>query len=1100
MKFIILLVSLLFLTTSCFNSVPSLEFKEYKPAGEKLDLKVAVILGKRLKELYHTTIVTARCEVYDYNIRGNYKYSLERNGTISATNQVGESVKKTFTKGLPYIFEEIDFYENISEIKNKTYYDYILIANFKVGTSYDEQKALNRPTSRDQYKYPLLSDKRNELFKESQFLLSATTDFQIEVLDSKSEENLNSFSYVYKDYKYTFADHCGNNGLLMDHYSQVIGQSMSYGFKNFLTEVENGMRPLVLAKTQEKALPSDLIISASFSDADGFSPNSMIDAGEESAIIVTVKNNGKGTGYSATLETNSDNSKINFKKSLEIGNIPPQETREIKIPLKSEVDISGGKTTFTFNLKERRGYDAKKVMMHVSTAKLQKPELKIVNVEVNDASTGLANGNGNGIPESGESVELTVYVRNQGEGTAYRVELTAASEAPGIEWSKSSSLIGNISPNETSRSTIVFNIPRDFDGKDIKTLLAAEEARKIGAAARNLSLAFSKQTPVLNHSYRIVLNGKEIKSLVNGEEYNVELTIKNDGKIPANDVTASLDPEEGLMLSSRRLHMGKLAAGESKTAKFNISVPRVHARKNAELGLAISQSDFSAVARSISLPIDVKKPELKYLATLKSRSGGNTLMQGERATLELIVINDGNLPAEGVSLKIGSNSEKLKIEGRIEATIGKIPAGSRSSVERFQVFAFRGLHIGEHLLTVDLNQADFETPGQHYAMNIKEEGMDVIEIADNSMRHQRPSGTNSNLPVINIFNLKDVSETSDGSVQLKFEAADKQGLDLVRVAVNGQIVLTERPRSKSKELTVDVPLAIGSNSLSVTVYNRANEFTQKELIITRAAEENVDQPRMTGLKNPDAVAVVIGISKYDDNRIPGVAYARRDAEVVKKYLIETLGFKEENIQELYDEKATATRIKSFVKSQLRNRIKQGSSDVFIFYSGHGMPEDKEAYIAPYDLIPEDIRNSGYAVNELYKELADLKAKSVTVVMDACFSGFSGGEKSLPLIQNASPVFLEVSSPMLKINNGVVFSSSSGKQLSSWYPKKQHGIFTYYFLLGLKGKADYNNDGRITVQEIDDFLGKNVPEKALNLYNREQTPEVRGQKDKVIVSY
>jgi len=138
------------------------------------------------------------------------------------------------------------------------------------------------------------------------------------------------------------------------------------------------------------------------------------------------------------------------------------------------------------------------------------------------------------------------------------------------------------------------------------------------------------------------------------------------------------------------------------------------------------------------------------------------------------------------------------------------------------------------------------------------------------------------------------------------------------------------------------------------------------------------------------------------------------------------------------------------------------------------------------------------VKELYKQMEEIKAKSVTIVIDACFSGKSEGDT--PVIRSASPVFFDISNPLLNVKNGVVFTSSTGKQVSSWYHKKQHGLFTYYFLQGLRGRADTNNDGQITVKELEKHISKNVPEQARILYNREQTPEVMGDKEAVLVKY
>ncbi len=242
---------------------------------------------------------------------------------------------------------------------------------------------------------------------------------------------------------------------------------------------------------------------------------------------------------------------------------------------------------------------------------------------------------------------------------------------------------------------------------------------------------------------------------------------------------------------------------------------------------------------------------------------------------------------------------------------------------------------------------------------------------------------------------------------------------------------------------------------------------------------------------------MIGISRYEDKEIPPVDYARRDAETVREYLIKTLGFKEKNIAVFYDEKATSTKLKSYFNT-LKNRVVSGKSDVFVFYSGHGVPESNEAYFAPYDLVTYDIKTTGYAIKDLYKQMEDIKAKSITIVIDACFSGKSEGDT--PVIKSASPIFFEVSNPLLNVKNGIVLTSSTGRQISSWYHKKRHGLFTYYFLQGLRSKADGNNDGRITVNELSAYVGKNVSEQARVLYNREQTPEVIGDREAVVVRF
>ncbi|MDA8338754.1 MAG: hypothetical protein M0Z70_05590 [Nitrospiraceae bacterium] len=113
---------------------------------------------------------------------------------------------------------------------------------------------------------------------------------------------------------------------------------------------------------------ADLEIRVRFTDADSFLPNNTLDAGEDAELVLTVTNNGKGPGYGTNLEIISDNSKVFFEKNITIGDIPPGEVRDITINLKSARDIGDGKASFKLKLKEKRGYNAKSVVLNVPTS------------------------------------------------------------------------------------------------------------------------------------------------------------------------------------------------------------------------------------------------------------------------------------------------------------------------------------------------------------------------------------------------------------------------------------------------------------------------------------------------------------------------------------------------------------------------------------------------------------------------------------------------------------------------------------------------------------------------------------------------------------
>ena len=264
---------------------------------------------------------------------------------------------------------------------------------------------------------------------------------------------------------------------------------------------------------------------------------------------------------------------------------------------------------------------------------------------------------------------------------------------------------------------------------------------------------------------------------------------------------------------------------------------------------------------------------------------------------------------------------------------------------------------------------------------------------------------------------------------------------------------------------------------------------------------DIEQDIPEGVENKDAVAIVIGNKNYTNPDVPEVTFAHRDAAVVEQYLTKMLGYREVIVE------TDATQGKFFAlfgtekkDGKLQDYIKKGKSDVFIYYSGHGAPdpESKDGYFVPVDCDPAMVDVNGYSLNLFHEKINKLGAKSVTVVIDACFSGSS--DQGM-LLKNISPVFIEVDESGQLADEVTVFTSSSGEQVSSWYPEKKHSLYTYYFLKGLKGSADGDEDRSVTAEEIQSYVLDEVSYMARKLNSREQTPGLKTlDEEKVLIRY
>lgn len=216
---------------------------------------------------------------------------------------------------------------------------------------------------------------------------------------------------------------------------------------------------------------------------------------------------------------------------------------------------------------------------------------------------------------------------------------------------------------------------------------------------------------------------------------------------------------------------------------------------------------------------------------------------------------------------------------------------------------------------------------------------------------------------------------------------------------------------------------------------------------------------------------------------------------MKQYLIKAFGYDPVNI--IYLENATLTRLneifgtESDYKGKLYKWVKPEQSRIFIYYVGHGAPDQQsgEGYFVPVDANPQYINTSGYKLSTFYENLSRIPATHKTVVIDACFSGSSANGQ---LLKGVSGLVARLKSESKAPTTAdLLFTSAAMDQVAGWYPEKGHSLFTYFFLKGVQGSADSNKDGRITMGEMKFGLNDQVPYMARRLTGNEQQPVLIG---------
>ena len=248
--------------------------------------------------------------------------------------------------------------------------------------------------------------------------------------------------------------------------------------------------------------------------------------------------------------------------------------------------------------------------------------------------------------------------------------------------------------------------------------------------------------------------------------------------------------------------------------------------------------------------------------------------------------------------------------------------------------------------------------------------------------------------------------------------------------------------------------------------------------------------------NPHGVAVIIGNKAYRNERVPEVAYAHRDAEAFRRFVLDVLGFNPDNLIDLRD--ATQAEMETAFGNERSHEGRVWSylhprhgSDVVVFYSGHGVPglKDRRGYLLPVDADPDSAEINGYPIDLLYANLGGLDAaKSVRVFLDACFSGDS--DRGM-LVRSASPVYVQASLPEASGDKLTVLAASSGQEVASWDDEAEHGLFTHHLLDALHGAGDADGDGRVTAAEAKVYLDDTMTIAARREFRRQQNASLNG---------
>lgn len=257
-----------------------------------------------------------------------------------------------------------------------------------------------------------------------------------------------------------------------------------------------------------------------------------------------------------------------------------------------------------------------------------------------------------------------------------------------------------------------------------------------------------------------------------------------------------------------------------------------------------------------------------------------------------------------------------------------------------------------------------------------------------------------------------------------------------------------------------------------------------------------------------AYALIVGIGQYQDEHFPRLNFTHADAQSFSDLLLNPnrAGFSKENVKLLLDEQATLSNIKKAISGWLFKYIAPDST-VLVFFAGHGgvesdktntEPDGLAKYLLPWDADHDNLFASALSNAEFNRLLSTVKARRLVVFLDACYAGgvMQQGARGA---RDVAVAGITKSYEQLAQGEGRIVIAAAKPNQQSWEdPSINHGIFTYHLLEALKGEADTDNDGSVSIMEVFHYLEREVPKSVRRLANSVQEPFLCGSIAKDIV--
>jgi hypothetical protein len=529
-------------------------------------------------------------------------------------------------------------------------------------------------------------------------------------------------------------------------------------------------------------------------------------------------------------------------------------------------------------------------------------------------------------------------------------------------------------------------------------------------------------------------------------------------------------------------------------------------------------------------------PDLYVDLNFFDENNNNVVEPNEKANINLTVHNRGNGPAQGLVVTLDDQTNDNEIEMPSRREVSFVFPGKSIDIN-IPITAKSGISSLEHKVEIKLKDFyDYEIDPAYlvfntYKQQLKNIAINSYKIPDFYVITGRV--INKKLQSNSFFkvdlNIKNTGQIETGPISFVIES-------------NNNNLKFEFPNNELKNIGIGEEKSISfsiSNSSEIDIYdgisfaiNATDDSFQKLL---NDVKLNISLERLTGgtktfpinleaynflekearfeyeskkyndfvgkiydirnIKNsftskPEDISIIVGVERYKS--LTTSIHSVNDALIFRSYGQKVLGINKSKI--FTNKEFTDTIFNNLVFSEnsyVKNNIKAGKSNIFIYYSGHTLTtaSGDDIYLTSYECNLNTLHSCSAKLSDLISKLNELDPNSINIILESTLNGktkstpVSNQETINPNANNFNIEGFKNKTNTSKLN--ILFASESQQTPLTFQPSST-GLMSYFLFAGMQGHADENGNKIISIDELFKYT-KTETENASGKLNGIQTP-------------